>query len=98
VPVEPITMKFDPVSKRLYTNDNVFLKQLHCPYRMSWENLQPKSDERLRLCEVCERRIIDTIELNDEEVLTLVTKDPASCLRVSLNQENLRVFCSNDAH
>jgi hypothetical protein len=90
-------MKFNPISKRLYTDDKVFLKQLHYPYRMSWESLQATSEEGVRLCEVCERKIIDTDGLHDDELLSIVQRDPTSCLRVSLNQENLRVICSDES-
>lgn len=88
-------MKFNPLTKRLYTDAKVLLKQLHCPYQMSWESLRPTSEEGVRLCDVCDRTITDTAGLRDEEVLSILQQDPSACLRVSLDQENLRVIHSD---
>ena len=85
-------MKFDPISNRLYTDEKVLLKQLHCPYGMSWDSLQTTGDGAVRLCDVCERSIIDTAGLRDDELLAIVRVNPSTCLRVSLNQDNLRVI------
>jgi len=85
-------MKFDPLTKRLYTDDKILLKQLYCPRRISWDRLQVTGEEGVRLCYACERTITDTAGLRDEEVLSILERDPAACLRVSLDQENLRVI------
>ena len=89
-------MKFNPLTRRLYTDDKVLLKQLHCPYRISWDSLQATGEEGVRLCEACERKITDTAGLRDEEVLSILERDPEACLRVSLNQDNLRVIHSDE--
>ena len=89
-------MKLDPLTKRLYTDDDVFLKQLHCPYRMSWNILEATGRDSVRLCTVCARNVTDTADLRDEDILSILKRDPAACLRVSLSQDNLRVIRSND--
>ena len=84
-------MKFNPNTNRLYTDDNVLIKRLHCPYRLRWSGLAPTDDASLRLCTVCERKIADTAVLTDDVVLSIATRDPSACFRVSLNQDNVRV-------
>jgi hypothetical protein len=89
-------MKFNPLTKRLYTDDKFLLKQLHCPYWISWDGLRATDEQGVRLCKVCERKITDTAGLRDEEVLSILERDPEACLRVSLNQENLRVIHADE--
>jgi hypothetical protein len=84
-------MKFNPITQRLYTDDNVLIKQLHCPYRMAWHELAATNDASIRLCAVCVKSISDTDGLTDQAVLELVRENSSACLRVSLDQDNVQV-------
>ena len=84
-------MKFNPLTKRLYTDEGVLIKQLHCPYRMAWGTLAPTDVASVRRCGKCERTIADTAGMADETVLAILRTDPSACLKVSFDQDNLRV-------
>jgi hypothetical protein len=84
-------VKFNPITKRLYTDEGVLIKQLHCPYRMTWGALAPTNVAFVRRCGKCERTIVDTAGMADETVLSILRRDPSACLKVSFDQDNLRV-------
>lgn len=84
-------MRVNPLSKRLYTDEGVLIKQLHCPYRVSWDALVPTDETAVRRCQKCEKPITDTAGLTDHAVVAIVRADPSACLKVSLDQANLRV-------
>ena len=83
-------MKFDPITKEIFTDKNEFVKKLNCPYRMTWSNLED-TNSQFRKCSVCEKVIIDTNILTDDELVEIVKQDPNTCLKVDLNQNNLTV-------
>jgi hypothetical protein len=85
-------MKFDPVSSRLYMDTGELIKQLHCPYLMSWSLLEKTSDEAVRRCDICDKSVTETAGMPDDAVLELVRRNPSACLKVSLDQDNLRVI------
>lgn len=84
-------MRFNPVTKKLYTNNNVLIKKLHCPFSMEWNKLSIVN-ENTRICSVCEKPIFDTGKLSDDAILSMVKTDPAVCLKVCINQDNIRVI------
>jgi hypothetical protein len=84
-------MKFNPISKKLYTDNNVLIKKLHCPISMDWNKLSI-INENSRTCSVCEKSIFDTDNLSDEVVSSMVESDPSVCLKVCFNQDNIRVI------
>ncbi len=84
-------MKFNPISRKLYTDSNVPIKQLNCPYSMRWRELAVNEDKSSRRCEVCGKGIMDTQGLSDAVVLEAVRRDPAACLKLDLSQENIRM-------
>lgn len=83
-------MKFDPVTKRVYTERDEFIKTMHCPYKVRWGNLQETSSTS-RKCAQCDHLVIDTEFLSDAEVLRLVNANPATCLKIDLNQHNVKL-------
>jgi len=85
-------MKFNPLTKELFTDDYVFIKEIHCPYRIAWEALTPNENNSIRNCDKCEKAIHDTANLSDAEVLTKVRQDPSTCLKLDANQDNLKVI------
>ena len=83
-------MKFDPITKEIFTDKNEFVKKLDCPYRMTWLDLE-RSKSKFPKCSDCEKVIIDTNILTDDELVEIVKQDPNTCLKVDLNQNNLTV-------
>ncbi len=88
-------MKFNPVTRQLYTNANVLIKSLNCPYSIKWHELPSGERKESRRCSICKRDIIDTQGMTDEHVLNVVTQDSSVCLKVGLSQENVRVVNCN---
>ena len=84
-------MKYNPITQKLFTDDNVLIKKLHCPYRVRWNELTSSESSGVRSCNICEKNITDTMLLTDQGVLRLTREDPGVCLKVDLNQENIRV-------
>ena len=89
-------MKFNPITKEVYTDQGVLVKKLYCPLKMQWDRLLPEVRGERR-CEACERSVIDTSELTDEDLLKIVERNPAQCLKIDLQQENLKLTL-NEAH
>jgi hypothetical protein len=83
-------MKFNPLTKKLYSNKGEFIKKLQCSYKINWNNLERQNDTT-RICSNCNHPIIDTSMHSDEELLALVNSNSETCLKIDLNQENLEV-------
>jgi len=45
-----------------------------------------------RICFECNKTIHDTASLNDTDLVRLINNDPQACLRVNLNQENIKII------
>jgi len=82
-------MKFEPISRWLFTDDDSPIKQLQCPMNRSWARMAPAGGARQ--CDTCNHLVHDTGPLSDDEVADLVAKQPEACLKVSLDQPNLRI-------
>lgn len=83
-------MKFDPISESVFTDKDEFIKKLSCPYKINWENLE-KAGPTQRKCSVCDHNIIDTELFTDNEILKMVNENPATCLKINLNQVNIKL-------
>ena len=44
-----------------------------------------------RMCSGCEKTIHDTEHLSDDKIEHLLVKDPQACLKVGLNQDNVKI-------
>lgn len=84
-------MKFDPINKNVYTDSGEFIKQLNCPFRMDWDDLEPTSTT-YRKCSNCDHFIIDTAYTSDDELLHLVKENPNTCMKIDLNQHNINII------
>ena len=84
-------MKFNPITKNLFTDNNVLIKNINCPFYMSWSGLSRTKASGVRSCNLCEKNITDTNGLTDEVVVEMVRLDSTICLKVNLNQTNIRV-------
>jgi hypothetical protein len=83
-------MKFDPLSKDIYTDNGVFVKTMDCPYKIIWDNLEI-TNSTMRKCANCNHLIVDTESMSDEDLLKIVSQNPATCLKIDLNQDNLKI-------
>ena len=84
-------MKFNPITKELYTDKDDFIKSLHCPLKISWELLDPHNSYSKK-CSYCERSIIDTQLFSDEDIHEIVNLNPNTCLKIDLNQNNIKLL------
>ena len=75
-------MKYNPTTKEIFTNEGKFIKKMSCPEKAEWETMEKGENELKRMCNICNKSVIDTEFLSDDEVLFLVEKDPNTCLRI----------------
>jgi nitrogen regulatory protein PII-like uncharacterized protein len=61
-------VKFNPITKNLFTNSNVLIKKINCPFYIRWRGLSPTKTDGVRRCNLCEKNITDTNDLTDEVV------------------------------
>jgi hypothetical protein len=85
-------MKFDPITKNLYTDAGKFIKKLRCPMAQRWEQLDARPDSPHRHCGECESSVLDTATLSDHDLLAAVRADPDACLSINAKQPNLTIF------
>jgi len=84
-------MKFDPITKDIYTDKDEFVKRMNCPYKLNWDNLEA-TNSTLRKCANCDHLIVDTEILTDDDLLNMVRQNPDTCLKIDLNQNNLKII------
>lgn len=85
-------MKFNPLTQTLYTNDGQRIKKMHCPYpSLKWSELSTIEGKMDKVCSLCESRIVETKEYSDEALLKHLQEAPDTCLKIDLNQENIRI-------
>jgi len=83
-------MKFDPIKLEVYTETGELIKKMHCPYKINWNNLEPV-EFRFRICTYCNQSIVDTELFTETELLEMVKHNPDTCLKIDLNQQNLKI-------
>ena len=85
-------MKFNPITKILYTNDDRLIKKMFCPYTsLRWDDLTSIEGSMDRFCAICENSVVETDGLDDESLWKLLQEKPETCLKVEWNQENVRI-------
>jgi hypothetical protein len=84
-------MKFNPLTKAIYTDNGGFVKTLNCPCKMRWDNLEATTSTT-RKCTNCDHSILDTAALTDEDLLHIVRQRPDTCLKIDLNQPNISII------
>jgi hypothetical protein len=84
-------MKFDPLTKNIYSDNDEFVKTMNCPYKMSWDQLEV-TNSSFRKCSNCDHFIVDTEGLSDDQLLNIVRQNPETCLKIDLNQQNLKII------
>lgn len=84
-------MKFNPLTKDIYTDKGEFIKTMNCRYKMNWDNFE-EGNLTSRKCAICEHLITDTKNFSDEEMLNIVQQNPDICLKIDLNQNNIKII------
>lgn len=85
-------MKFNPITNKLYTDDNKFIKKMYCPYSsLKWSDLVHIDGSMDGFCNICESNVIETKKLKDDTVWQLLQDEPSTCLKIDFNQENMRI-------
>ena len=91
-------MKFNPHTNRLFADNGILIKNLHCPFRQNWSNLDETNDPAIRQCGICQHPIIDTAFKTDDQLLALLKINPDSCLNVDLQQNNVLMIHQDEAY
>jgi hypothetical protein len=82
-------MKFNPITRRLYTDDLRFLKRLSCPSPPRWVTLTDENSEGDQTCSVCDRLIVDLSVHTDDSIAAVLAADPDTCVKVTLDHPNI---------
>jgi hypothetical protein len=88
-------MKFNPITKSLYTDNGQFVKKLNCPYKINWEDMEV-IDSTNRKCLNCDHMVVDTATLTDEQLFEMVRQNSSTCFKIDLNQSNLKIVLNTD--
>jgi len=90
-------MLYNPVTKNLFTDEKVFLKKLYCPYVLAWDDdFTGINESDNKHCKICDKTVVDTNFLADEEIEELIKKNPELCVKLELDQDNIRVTLDNN--
>ena len=87
-------MKYNPITRCLYTSDNHLIKKLSCSYHLDWNDLQ-SIDQKSKLCSICTKTVTDTVGLSEKEILRIIEVNPSACFKLDLNQNNILVVFDN---
>ena len=84
-------MKINPSTKEIFTATGTFVKRLYCPIHVKWKAMK-KIGDGSRICIECNKTIQDTASFNDTDLIKLIKNDPQACLKVNLNQDNVKII------
>ncbi|PZX55536.1 hypothetical protein LV85_00760 [Algoriphagus chordae] len=84
-------LQYNPISKKLFTENGELIKTLNCPYRIGWSSLPSTEDSKHRTCSQCEHSILDTAKVTEKELVQTIKTKPNTCLKVDINQDNLTI-------
>ena len=84
-------MMFNPRTRSLFTDDLRLVKELHCPIKATWSELSLTQDAAARLCDTCDSTVTDSATLTDDQAIAPIEANPDTCLKIDLNQPNLRL-------
>ena len=88
-------MKFNPSTNEVFTDEGNLIKRLSCPYKIKWDALADvENTTKIRSCSICDHHIIDTAFLNDKELVSIMKINPDTCLKIDLNQSNIKIITS----
>jgi hypothetical protein len=76
-------MKYNSETKELFTEKGIFLKKMQCPDKVDWEKMEPGKNDLEKICLICNKSVLNTDYLTDEEVLFVLEKNGDQCLKVT---------------
>ena len=79
-------MKYNPITKKLFTNGGEFIKKLDCPFNTQWKSLKKG------VCETCKTQVIDANNLSEIELLKLIEQNHKTCIKVYSNQLKIGIY------
>jgi hypothetical protein len=88
-------MKFDIKSRELYTNSGSLIKKLDCPLKIKFSQLALNQSGKIT-CKNCNSEILDTAKFSDIEVQKKMKESPEQCLKVNLNQRNIKIITNGN--
>ena len=83
-------MVLNPITNELFSDSGILIKKLECPYKIAWKDLEV-INKVSRNCSVCDHQILDTAFFTDDALLEVVSNNPATCFKVNVNQDNLKI-------
>lgn len=100
--LEETPMIFDPVTGGLWASDGTFIKRLHCPKGLRWDELGRSSQhpagslvaavERSRDCSHCQSKVTSLEGLSDGEAVALLEEQPEACVYLRGDWQNVTVL------
>lgn len=72
-------MKFNPLTKTIYTNNNEFVKTMYSPVK-THRNQVVATTTDMRVCTHCIHLIVDTKNVTVDVLLTIISQDRHVCL------------------
>ena len=69
-------------NKNIFANDGTFLKTIDCPQNVTRSNLAQTSDHEFH-CNNCNKTVIETDLLSEQEITRLLRVTPDTCLKIS---------------
>ena len=69
-------------NKKIYSDNGGFLKTISCPKKVSYSSLVRKTDRQM-LCSSCQKNLIDTDNISEEELVDILSKDKDTCLVIN---------------
>ena len=89
-------MLYNPITRNLFTDEKVFLKKLYCPYILDWDDdFSSSAETDDRHCKMCDKTVVETKYLTDGDIKEMIEKDPELCVKLELDQDNIRVTIHN---
>jgi hypothetical protein len=82
-------MIFDISTKTLFSSDGKILKKLFCPKDIVWNDLE-KTSLKIRNCRICQTEVLDTAYLTESQIIQLLATNPNSCIRINIDQTNIK--------
>jgi len=70
------------LNETLYASDGTKLKTLSCPKQVKGSKLQKRNDDHF-LCGHCERSIVNTDILEEDELIAILRENPDTCVYIN---------------
>ncbi len=76
-------MKYKVETSELFTDNGLFVKKMQCEISVDWESMLPGQNDIERICNHCNKSVLNTEFLSDDEVVFLLTKRPETCIKTN---------------